>query len=48
MNCTVLVGEPIAWSGDRGAFMDTLRDRLTALRAQAPPQHWLADEEAPR
>ena len=40
MNCTVLVGEPFFWSGDRMAFMDTLRDRLEALHAQAPPQRW--------
>lgn len=40
MNCTVLVGEPFCWSGDRGAFMDELRDRLEALHAQAPPQRW--------
>ena len=41
MNCTVLVGEPLAWRGDRDAFMAELRDNLLALRAQAPPQHWI-------
>jgi 1-acyl-sn-glycerol-3-phosphate acyltransferase len=40
MNCTVLVGEPFRWSGDRAAFMDDLRDRLEALHEQAPPQRW--------
>ena len=30
MNCTVLVGEPLHWAGDRDAFMDGLRDRLLA------------------
>jgi 1-acyl-sn-glycerol-3-phosphate acyltransferase len=40
MNCTVLVGEAFRWSGDRGAFMDELRDRLEALHAEAPPQRW--------
>lgn len=40
MNCTVLVGEPIAWGGRRGAFMDALRDGLEALHAAAPPQRW--------
>ena len=40
MNCTVLVGEPFKWGGDRMAFMDELRDRLEALKALAPPQRW--------
>jgi len=40
MNCTVLVGEPIAWGGDRTAFMDRLRQSLEGLRDQAPPQRW--------
>jgi len=40
MNCTVLVGEAVHWSGDRVQFMDQLRDRLEALHAQAPPQRW--------
>jgi 1-acyl-sn-glycerol-3-phosphate acyltransferase len=40
MNCTVLVGEPFHWGGERTAFMDELRDRLEALHALAPPQRW--------
>jgi len=40
MNCTVLVGEPIFWGGERAAFMDALRDALEALHALAPPQRW--------
>jgi 1-acyl-sn-glycerol-3-phosphate acyltransferase len=40
MNCTVLVGAPITWRGDRTAFMDELREALLALKAQAPPQRW--------
>jgi 1-acyl-sn-glycerol-3-phosphate acyltransferase len=40
MNCTVLVGEPIRWAGDKAVFMDGLRDRLEALHAEAPPQRW--------
>lgn len=40
MNCTMLVGEPIHWQGDRARFMTELRDRLEALHAQAPPQRW--------
>ena len=40
MNCTVLVGEPLYWGGERTAFMNALRDSLEALHAQAPPQRW--------
>jgi len=40
MNCTVLVGDPIRWRGDRSGFMDRLRDSLLELRAKAPPQRW--------
>lgn len=47
MNCTVLVGEALAWGGDRVSFMESLRERLEALRDQAPPQHWRRDDETP-
>ena len=40
MNCTVLVGEPVAWGGDRAEFMDALRVALEELHALAPPQRW--------
>lgn len=40
MNCTVLVGEPLHWQGDRAAFMTELRERLEDLHAKAPPQRW--------
>ena len=40
MNCTVLIGEPLAWTGDRISFMLALREALMALRAAAPPQRW--------
>jgi 1-acyl-sn-glycerol-3-phosphate acyltransferase len=40
MNCTVLIGEPLAWTGERLGFMAALRGRLEALKAQAPPQRW--------
>jgi 1-acyl-sn-glycerol-3-phosphate acyltransferase len=40
MNCTVLIGEPMARSGDRTAFMTALRERLLGLKAEAPPQRW--------
>lgn len=40
MNCTVLVGDPIMWHGDRPAFMEDLRAALEDLHAKAPPQRW--------
>jgi 1-acyl-sn-glycerol-3-phosphate acyltransferase len=46
LNCTVLVGEPIAWAGDRAAFLEGLRASLEALRKSAPPQRWLEEAEA--
>ena len=40
LNCAVLVGEPVAWTGRRGPFMDALREAMLALKAQAPPLRW--------
>lgn len=40
MNCTVLVGEPFHWTGGKTVFMDELKARLEALKAEAPPQRW--------
>jgi len=40
LNCTVLVGEPLRWGGDRTAFMEALREALEGLKALAPPQRW--------
>lgn len=40
LNCTVLVGEPLYWQGDRAAFLEALRTRLEDLHARAPPQRW--------
>jgi len=40
MNCTVLVGEAVPLAADRHAFLADLRERLLALKAQAPPQRW--------
>ena len=40
LNCSVHVGEPLHWSGDRHAFMDEIRAALETLRDQAPPLHW--------
>ena len=39
MNCCVVVGEPVAWT-HRTEFMTTLKERLDALRAAAPPLKW--------
>jgi 1-acyl-sn-glycerol-3-phosphate acyltransferase len=40
LNCAVLVGDPLHWEGHRTAFMDALRERLLALKEQAPPLRW--------
>lgn len=40
MNCTVLVGEPLRWTGSKAGFMEALRARLEALAEAAPPQRW--------
>ena len=40
LNCAVLVGEPLAWTGERPAFMASLRAALLALKEQAPPLRW--------
>jgi 1-acyl-sn-glycerol-3-phosphate acyltransferase len=47
MNCTVLVGEPIRWTGEKTVFLDALRDSLEALRKSAPPQRWLPERDPP-
>jgi 1-acyl-sn-glycerol-3-phosphate acyltransferase len=46
MNCTVLVGEPIRWRGDKPGFLEDLRASLEDLRKNAPPQRWLAEPPA--
>lgn len=40
-NCSVIIGAPIAWCGDRHAFMDILRSTFEALRSEAPPLRWI-------
>jgi 1-acyl-sn-glycerol-3-phosphate acyltransferase len=40
MTCAVLVGTPIHWQGQRGPFMETLRNALLDLQAKAPPLTW--------
>ncbi len=39
-NCTAVIGEPLAWTGSHHGFIDTLRARIEALKAQAPPLRW--------
>jgi len=43
MNCTVLVGEPIRWRGDKLDFLEVLRVSLETLRKNAPPQRWMSE-----
>jgi len=40
LNCSVHVGPPLHWAGDRDAFMEDVREALEALHAQAPPLRW--------
>jgi len=46
MNCTVLVGEPIRWTGEKTVFLEALRASLESLRKSAPPQRWLPERPA--
>jgi 1-acyl-sn-glycerol-3-phosphate acyltransferase len=45
LTCSAHVGPPIAWPGDRVLFMETLRQALEDLHAQAPPLQWRKFEE---
>jgi 1-acyl-sn-glycerol-3-phosphate acyltransferase len=47
--CSVQVGAPILFAGDRVQFLDHLRAELDALRAKAPPLRWrpVSAERAP-
>ena len=45
MNCSVHVGPPLTYTGERHAFMDEIRSALEALHAQAPPLRWSEAEE---
>jgi len=40
MNCSINVGPAFHWSGERQAFMETMRVALDALRQAAPPLRW--------
>lgn len=37
---TVVAGPAIAFAGSRRDFIETLRTRIEALKAEAPPLHW--------
>ena len=39
-NTTAVIGEPLVWNGSVHAFIDALRARIEALKAQAPPMKW--------
>jgi 1-acyl-sn-glycerol-3-phosphate acyltransferase len=39
-NCTAVIGDPLSWSGSHHGFIDELRARIEALKAQAPPLRW--------
>jgi 1-acyl-sn-glycerol-3-phosphate acyltransferase len=40
LNCSVHIGAPLAWTGDRHGFMSALREALEALSREAPPLRW--------
>ena len=40
MTCSVHIGPPLAWKGDRHVFMDEVREALEALSREAPPLRW--------
>lgn len=39
-NTSAVVGEALAWTGSHHGFIDELRTRIEALKAQAPPLRW--------
>ncbi|MCU0882268.1 MAG: 1-acyl-sn-glycerol-3-phosphate acyltransferase [Hyphomonadaceae bacterium] len=40
VNVSVIIGEPVARTDDRKAFVEALRAAIEALKAKAPPLHW--------
>jgi 1-acyl-sn-glycerol-3-phosphate acyltransferase len=48
MNCTVVVGPPVARTGDRLDFMEALKASLEELRRNAPPQRWRESQASDR
>jgi 1-acyl-sn-glycerol-3-phosphate acyltransferase len=39
-NVTAVVGDALTWNGSHHGFVDELRARIEALKAQAPPMRW--------
>ncbi|GAN00391.1 1-acyl-sn-glycerol-3-phosphate acyltransferase [alpha proteobacterium U9-1i] len=39
-NCTAVVGDRLSWSGSAHGFIDELRAKIEALKAEAPPLRW--------
>jgi len=39
-NTTAVVGDALTWNGDHHMFVDELRARIEALKAEAPPLRW--------
>jgi 1-acyl-sn-glycerol-3-phosphate acyltransferase len=39
-NTTAVIGDPLTWAGSHHGFIDELRARIEALKAQAPPLRW--------
>lgn len=39
-NTTAVVGDPLSWNGSHHGFIDELRARIEALKAEAPPLRW--------
>lgn len=39
-NTTAVVGDALSWSGSHHGFVDALREKIEALKAQAPPMRW--------
>jgi 1-acyl-sn-glycerol-3-phosphate acyltransferase len=40
LRCSVHIGPPLAWTGDRHGFMGDLREALETLSREAPPLRW--------
>ena len=39
-NTTAVIGDPLTWTGSHHGFMEELRARIEALKAEAPPMRW--------